>query len=65
MCTFDKTGTLLNPKITHVYYRYGFYETSNYIKAFDGYFAIVQKIPILYENYPWYSKQVLTVYDTR
>ena len=65
MITFDKTGQLLYGNITHVYYRYGFYETTNYLKVFDGYFAVVQKIPILYENYRYYSKQVLTVYDTR
>ena len=65
LTNFDPTGSLQHPKINHVYYRYGFYETTNYLKVFDGYFAVVQKIPILYEDYPWYSKQLLTVYDTR
>ena len=64
-CHFDQTGSLLTNDIAHVFYRYGFYETSNYIKTFDGYFAVVQKIPLLYQDYPWYSKQVVTVYDTR
>ena len=63
-CHFDKTGTLLDHDITHVYYRYGFYETSNYIKTFDGYFAVTQKIPLIYQDIPWYSKQVITVYDS-
>ena len=62
---FDPTGSLQHPKIAHVYYRYGFYETSNYLKVFDGYFAVAQKIPILYKDYPWFSQQVLTVYDTK
>ena len=65
LATFDKTGTLLYANITHVYYRYGYYETTNYLKVFDGYFAVVQKIPKLYEDYFSKSKQVLTVYDTR
>lgn len=64
-CTFDKTGTLLHSKITHVFYRYGFYETANYIKTFDGYFAVTQKVPQAYQKYDHYSKQVISVYDTR
>jgi hypothetical protein len=61
----DKTGTVLESKLAKVFYRYGFYQTTNYIKAFDGYFAVVQKIPSIYEVYDSYSKQVLTVYDTK
>lgn len=64
-CTFDQTGTLLTHKISKVFYRYGYYETTNYIKTFDGYFAVVQKLPVTYEPFPWLSRQVLTVYDTR
>jgi hypothetical protein len=59
------TGTIVSHKIAKVFYRYGFYETANYIKQFDGYFAVVQKIPMIYQEFPWFSKQVLTVYDTR
>lgn len=47
-CFFDHAGKLVDHKISRVYYRYGFYETSNYVKSFDGYFAIVQKVPVLY-----------------
>lgn len=62
---FDKAGKLVDHRIEHVHYRYGFYETSNYVKSFDGYFVVVQKVPILMEPFPWYSKQVLTIYDTK
>ena len=61
----DKTGTIATHEIVKVFYRYGFYENENYIKAFDGYFAIGQKLPIMLHPFPWYSKLVLTVYDTR
>jgi hypothetical protein len=64
-CHFDKTGTLLYHKISKVFYRYSYYETSNYVKAFDGYFAVVQKLPVVYEPFDWLNRQVLTVYDTR
>lgn len=62
---FDQTGTMLYHKISKVFYQYGFYQTSNYIKTFDGYFAVAQKLPINMEPIDKYSRQVLTVYDTR
>lgn len=61
----DKTGTVVSHEISRVFYRYGFYETENYIKAFDGYFALGQRLPTLMKVFPWYSRLVLTVYDTR
>lgn len=64
-CMFDEAGKLVDHRIERVFYRYGFYETSNYVKSFDGYFAVVQKIPFNFEEYLWYSKQVLTVYDSK
>jgi len=51
-----------NTKAIHE--RYGFYEVNNYIKSWDGYFAVVQKVPILWEKSD-FSKNVLTIYDTR
>ena len=62
---FDKTGTILESTLGQVFYKYGFYETSNYIKQFDGYFAVVQTLPTIYQDFDWFSKQVLTVYDTK
>lgn len=61
----DRTGTIAFHKIIRVFYRYGFYENENYIKAFDGYFAIGQRLPTMMHVFPWYSKLVLSVYDTR
>lgn len=61
----DASGTLVSHDIAKVFYRYGFYETHNYVKSFDGYFVVTQKVPTIFEEYDWYSKQVLTVYDTR
>ena len=62
---FDKTGTILEKKLGKIFYRYGFYETVNYVKNFDGYFAVLQKIPIPFQDFDWYNRQVLTVYDTK
>ena len=61
----DKTGSVLYHSITKVYYRYGFYQNQNYIKSFDGYFAIPQRLPTIFETFEWYSPQVLVVYDSR
>lgn len=49
-CFFDRAGKLVrnDDDIVKVFYRYGFYETSNYVKAFDGYIAVVQKVPYIY-----------------
>ena len=47
-CFFDAAGKLVDHQIIRVFYRYGFYETSNYVKSFDGYFAVVQKVPFMY-----------------
>jgi hypothetical protein len=41
----DKNGMVVSHEIAKIYYRYGFYESENYIKAFDGYFAIGQRLP--------------------
>jgi hypothetical protein len=60
---FDKAGALLSFVIARVFYRYGVYETENYLKTLDRYFAIVQKAPLFIES-DKYSKTVLTVYDT-
>lgn len=65
MFHFDKTGTIVDKKLLKVFYKYGFYETSNYIKSFDGYFVVTQKIPIAFADFDWYNRQVMTVYDTR
>ena len=64
-CFFDEAGKLVDHRIVQFFYRYGFYETTNYVKSFEGYFAVVQKVPRIYEPFPWYSKQVLTLYDSK
>ena len=56
---------VLHSEIKHIYYRYSFYESTNYLKSFDGYFATVQRIPTAYETFDWFSRQLLAVYDTR
>jgi hypothetical protein len=64
-CHISQTGQILTTELAKIYYRYGFFETTNYIKQFDGYFAVAQKLPVLYEVFNWYNRQVLTLYDTR
>ena len=61
----DQTGTVVSHNIARVFYRYGFYEAENYIKSFDGYFAVGQRLPTVMHVFPWYSKLVLSVYDTK
>lgn len=48
-CYFDRTGTLVDHKIVKFFHRYSYYETTNYIKSFDGYFAVAQKLPNPYQ----------------
>lgn len=56
---------ILHSEIKHVYYRYNFYESTNYLKTFDGYFVTTQKIPPVYEGFDMYTKQLMVVYDSR
>lgn len=56
---------VLLAELVHVYYRYSFYESSNYIKSLDGYFALIYKLPDPYQAFPWLTLQVLAVYDSR
>jgi hypothetical protein len=63
-CLFDQTGTLVEHKIVKIYSGYGFYQATNYIKAFDGYFAVLFRLPIFFSDLN-ISKQVVAVYDTK
>jgi hypothetical protein len=65
MFHFDKTGTIVDRKLLKMFYRYGFYETTNYVKSFDGYFVLMHKIPTSLGDFIHYSSQIMTVYDTR
>ena len=61
----DKAGSVLESRITKVYQRYAYYQSTNYLKAFDGYFAVVQVLPSFLHNIVNYSRQILAVYDAR
>lgn len=61
----DRTGQVLEAALAKVYYRYGYYEVPNYIKSFDGYFAIIHNLPASLEPFEEMSRKVLSVYDTR
>ena len=41
----DRTGQILEADLAKVFYRYGYYEIPNYIKSFDGYFAVIHNLP--------------------
>jgi hypothetical protein len=56
---------VLLAEIKHVYYRYSFYETTNYLKALDGYFVVTQKVPAVYDINDKFSRQMVAVYDSR
>lgn len=64
-CHFDNSGALNSHKITKAYYNYGFYEAENYIKSFDGYFALAYVLPTIYFPFNDLSRRVVAVYDTR
>lgn len=61
----DKSGHVLEADLTKIYYRYGYYEIPNYIKSFDGYFAIIHNLPPTLEPFEEMSRKVVSVYDTR
>lgn len=61
----DKSGSVLETRITKVYQRYAYFLSTNYLKAFDGYFAVVQVLPYWLREMVNYSRQVLAVYDAR
>lgn len=48
-----------------MYLRYIFYESSTYIKAFDGYFVVAYKKPDVFDFFDSFTPQILAVYDTR
>lgn len=61
----DRTGQVLSSELAQIFYRYGYYEVPNYIKAFDGYFAIIHDLPAPLEAFDEMSRKVLSVYDTK
>lgn len=61
----DKSGTVLESRITKLYQRYAYYQSTNYLKAFDGYFSVVQMLPSFLHNMVNYSRQIIAVYDAR
>lgn len=61
----DKTGTVLDAKLTKVFYRYGYYDVAGYVKSFDGYFVVIHNLPASLEPFDEMARKVLSVYDTR
>ncbi len=56
----------MDVNLVKIYQRYGFYETTNYIKHFDGYFAVTQVVPTMYDTPDsQFTRQVVTVYDSK
>jgi hypothetical protein len=47
-----------------IYYRYGFYEAYNQVKAAAGYLAVGYTIPSLFNPIEFYGRQYVAVYDT-
>lgn len=62
---FDDDGKLLSQILHRVYYRYGFYETINSVKARSGYVAITYIIPSSQMLNASLSRQVVAVYDSK
>lgn len=62
---FDDNGKLLSQILHRVYYRYGFYDTINSVKANSGYVAITYIIPSSQMLNTSLSRQIVAVYDSR
>lgn len=61
----DKSGSVLQTTISRIYEKYSYYLSTNYLKGFDGYFAVVQTLPSFLHQMVNYSRQILAVYDAR
>lgn len=63
---YDQKGHIISQILHRVYYRYGYYTTTNYVKTTDlGYMAISYLIPPVAEYISNYSRQLIALYDTK
>jgi hypothetical protein len=62
--TYDQSDKIQAAHLHRVYYRYGFYNTVNEVKAMPGYVAIGYVIPPTFNIYSDYAKQYVAVYDS-
>lgn len=60
---YDESGHIISTILHRVYYRYGFYEAYNQIRASQGYIAIGYTVPSIFASFP-YAKQYVAVYDS-
>lgn len=61
---YDDKGQIVSTVLHRVYYRYGFYNAVNEVKATNGFIAINYVIPSTFESMPNYKKQYVAIYDT-
>lgn len=61
---YDDKGQLVGQLLHRVYYRYAYYNTHNYVRAANGYFAVAYVIPPVFEYMTDYSRQLIALYDT-
>ena len=62
---YDDDSHVISTVLHRVYYRYAFYNTINYVRAADEYVAIGYLIPPIYEYFSDFSRQLITLYDSR
>ena len=64
MITYDKNAQVQKAHLNKVYYRYGFYDSKNLVKAEEGYVVIPCVIPDVFGSIlASYPKQYIVAYD--
>jgi hypothetical protein len=61
---YDETGHVISSILHRVYFRYGYYNSVNEVKATQGYVAFGFIIPPIFDYMTTYMKQYIAVYDT-
>ena len=62
---YDDNAQILGAHLHRVYYRYGWYEAANIVKAEEGYVAIPYILPEIFHDYLRYPRQYIVVYDSQ
>lgn len=63
---YDKNAQVIATHIHRVYYRYGWYEAANVVKAEEDYVAIPYILPDVFSHInPNYSRQYIVIYDAK
>lgn len=65
MVYYKSDGRIGYTELVKVYYRYGYYETYNKVRSYNGFVVIPYVIPVAQEKFSNYSKQQIAIYDSK